>query len=113
MTAYDEAEKLFKAEHDDLGIANVLQGKGDLKLLQEDWGSAEEMYEQALPLYEQEKEPMGKCYTLAELQLCKKHLGDEDGRKKCLDELEQLLPKQSTDVQRYVRRKIELADSFK
>ena len=68
---------------------------------------------EARQLYEQEKEPMGKCYTLAELQLCKKHLGDEDGRKKCLDELEQLLPKQSTDVQRYVRRKIELADSLK
>ena len=113
MTAYDEAEKLFKAEHSNLGLANVLRGKGALKQLQDDWDGAEEIYEQALPLYEQEKEPMGKCITLAELQLCKKHLGNEDGRKKCLDELEQLLPKQSTDVQRYVRRKIELADSLK
>ena len=113
MNAYDEAEKLFKAEHSNLGLANVLQGKGNLKLLQDDWDGAEEIYEQALPLYEQEKDSMGKCYTLAELQLCKKHLGDEDGRKKCLDELEQLLPKQSTDVQRNVRRMIELADSLK
>ncbi len=113
MNAFDEAEKLFKAEHDDLGLANVLHGKGDLKQLQEDWGSAEEMYEQALPLYEQVKDSMGKCYTLAELQLCKKHLGDEDGRKKCLDELEQLLPKQPLNVQEYVTVFIELADSLK
>ena len=113
MTAYDEAEKLFKAVHDDLGIANVLQGKGDLKQLQEDWGSAEEMYEQALPLYEQVKYSTGKCYTLAEMQLCKKHCGDEDGRKKCLAELEALLPKQPPYVQRYVKRRIELADSLK
>ena len=109
---YDEAEKLYKAVHDDLGLANVLQCKGDLKLLQGDLEGAEKMYEQALPLYEQVRDSMGKCNTLAKLQLCKKALGDEEGRKECLAELKKLLPKQPQIVQRYAEDLIEFADSL-
>ena len=98
--------------HDDLGLANVLQCKGDLKLLQGDLEGAEKMYEQALPLYEQVRDSMGKCYTLAELQLCKKVLGDEEGRKECLAELKKLLPKQLQIVQRYAEDLIDRADSL-
>ena len=110
--AYDEAEKLYKAVHDDLGLANVLQCKGDLKHLQGDLEGAEKMYEQALPLYEQVRDSMGKCYTLAKLQLCKKVLGDEKGRKECLAELKKLLPKQPQIVQRYAEDLIDRADSL-
>ena len=110
--AYDEAEKLFRAVHDDLGLANVLQCKGDLKHLQGDLEGAEKMYEQALPLYEQVRDSMGKCYTLAKLQLCKKVLGDEKGRKECLAELKKLLPKQLQIVQRYAEDLIDRADSL-
>ena len=110
--ACDEAEKLFRAVHDDLGLANVLQCKGDLKHLQGDLEGAEKMYEQALPLYEQVRASMGKCYTLAKLQLCKKVLGDEKGRKECLAELKKLLPKQPQIVQRYAEDLIDRADSL-
>ena len=70
------------------------------------------MYEQALPLYEQVRDSMGKCYTLAKLQLCKKVLGDEKGRKECLAELKKLLPKQLQIVQRYAEDLIDRADSL-
>ena len=110
--AYDEAEKLYKSEQDNLGLANVLRCRGNLKSIQEDWKGAEEEYEKALPLYFQEQETMGASYTLADLQICKKHLGDDDGREKCLEMLSELLPKQPEPVQNYVKRRIEIADSL-
>ncbi|MEE0675016.1 MAG: hypothetical protein UCN61_04030, partial [Ruminococcus sp.] len=95
-----------------LGLANVLRGSGDLKSIQKDWSGAEKEYEQALPLYIKEQETMGASYTLANLQLCKKILGDDDGRKKCLEELEKLLPKQPEPVKEDIKKIIELADSI-
>ena len=112
LEAYNEAEKLYKSEQNNLGLANVLRGSGDLMSIQEDWKGAEEEYEKALPLYIQVQYTRGASYTLADLQLCKKILGDDEGRKKCLEELEKLLPKQPESVQMYVKRIIEIADSL-
>ncbi len=112
LKAYDEAEKLYKSEQDNLGLANVLKGKGNLKLIQKDWSGAEKEYEQALPLYIQVQDTMGASQTLARLQLCKKILGDDEGRKKCLEELEKLLPKQPEPVKEDIKKLIELSDSI-
>ena len=112
MEAYDEAENLYKSEQNNLGLANVLRGRGNLKLIQEDWSGAEKEYEKALPLYFQEQDTMGASYTLADLQLCKKNLGDDEGCKKCLEELEKLLPKQPEPVRKYAVIQILLADSL-
>lgn len=112
LETYDKTEELFKLMNNNLGLANVLRIKGNLKLLQNDWIGSEKLYEQALPLYIQEQETMGASYTLAELQLCKKHLGDDEGRKKCLEELRKLLPKQPERVKEDITELIELADSI-
>ena len=119
MEAYDEAENLYKSEQNNLGLANVLRGRGNLKLIQEDWSGAEKEYEKALPLYKKAlslythlQNTAGLSQTLAGLQLCKKHLGDDEGRKKCLEELEKLLPKQPEPVRKYAVIQILLADSL-
>ena len=112
LKAYDEAEKLYKSGQANIGLANVIAGKGDLKSIQEDWKGAEEEYEKALPLYFQEQDIMGASYTLAKLQFCKKILGDDEGREKCLEELEKLLPEQPEPVKENIKILIELADSI-
>lgn len=60
----------LKNEENDLGRANTLQALGDVCLKKTDFEQALGFYEEALPLYRSEQEPMGWAYTLAEIIRC-------------------------------------------
>ena len=92
MQAYDEAERLFKKEHDDLGLANVLQSRGDLLRNNKDISGAKVCYEKALKLYKQEQVLEYVGYMLWDLIVCCAQLDDDDGLETYLSELEQILP---------------------
>ncbi|MDL2322259.1 hypothetical protein LJC47_07960, partial [Desulfosarcina sp. OttesenSCG-928-B08] len=61
-------------EKSDLGRANALQALGDLLLKENDFKKALRFYEEALPLYRSQQEPMGCAYTLAEIIRCQHRL---------------------------------------
>ena len=92
LQAYDEAERLFKKEHDDLGLANVLLSRGDLLMENENIPGAKKCYEKALKLYKQEQVLEYVGYMLLVLILCCSHLNDENGLETYKSELEQILP---------------------
>ena len=87
--AYDEAEKLFRAVHDDLGLANVLKSRGDLLIRTGKPDKATDAYDEAEKLFRAVHDDLG----LANVLRCKgdlKHLqGDLEGAEKMY---EQALP---------------------
>ena len=109
LATYAEAERLYLAERDDLGRANVLHWRGDILQAREDWEGAGACYAAAVPLYRAEQDFVFLCYTLAELQLCLKRMGKEAEGRRILRELRTLLPGQPENVQNYVNWKIKQA----
>ncbi len=92
MKAYDEAERLFIKENDDLGLANVLFSRGDLLVCNEDISGAKKCYEEALHLYKKEQVLEFVGYTLCFLIVCCAQLDDDDGAETYKHELPQILP---------------------
>jgi len=64
---YHQAEALYKQEKDNLGLANVLHGIGDLEQQDDNHLLAAHHYLEALGLYEKIQPPIGKSYTMGEL----------------------------------------------
>ena len=65
--AYQQAEALYRQQHDNLGLANTLESRGDLFVRLRKVDQAEELYRQALLLYESIQEPYGMAITCASL----------------------------------------------
>ncbi|MBQ5562753.1 MAG: tetratricopeptide repeat protein, partial [Clostridia bacterium] len=59
LQAYDEAERLARQEHDDLGLANVLQSRGDLLRRTGNLEGALQAYNEAERLARQEHDDLG------------------------------------------------------
>ena len=106
LEAYGEAEELYQSEKANLGLANVLKSRGDLRQTEKEWDSAIASYEKALKLYIGEHDSMDVCYVLAELQFCEKRIGKESEALNHTQMLMELLPGQPEPVQKYCRRKI-------
>ena len=64
---YEVAEGLYRKERDDLGLANVLQSRGDLYQQAGRLEDALHAYGRALPLYKSERNVLGETLTLAKL----------------------------------------------
>ena len=67
---YVEAEGLYRRVGDDLGLANVLQSRGDLMQEKRDYSNAIDTYTKALELYMVVNYLTGTGYTLSELIYC-------------------------------------------
>ena len=68
--AYDRAESLYRKERDDLGLANVLQSRGDLLSCLDEVDGARELYDRAESLYIKERSQLG----LANVQKARERL---------------------------------------
>ena len=64
LSAYDEAEKLYRKEQDDLGLANTIQSRGDLLRRLGEVEKALSAYDEAEKLYRKEQADLGLANTL-------------------------------------------------
>ena len=103
LSAYAEAEKLYRKVQSDLGLANILQSRGDLFLRGDRYREALEQYRRACVLYRKESEPMGLGYALADQYRCLVHEGLHQEAVAVRRELEELLPRLTPDVQSYCK----------
>ena len=78
LQAYDEAERLYRKENVNLGLANVLLCRGDLKFYSGNTLAAKKYYEKSLPLYRQEQDVESVCETLSLIMVCCKLLDNEE-----------------------------------
>lgn len=79
LKLYQEVERLYRGEQEDLGLANVLQSIGDLKSRLGDVDGALEQYREAEKLYRCERDGLGLANVLQSMGNLKGHLGDTDG----------------------------------
>ena len=92
LQAYDEAERLYRKENVDLGLANVLSSKGDLLMNSKNVSDAKICYEKALDLYRDEQILEFVGYALFDLIICCAQLDDKNGLETYTRELQQILP---------------------
>ena len=90
FAAYEEAEKLYQAEHNNLGLANVLQSIGDLLSCTGDLKGALSAYEEAEKLYQAEHYNLGLANVLHSGGDLLSHTGDPEGALAALEEAEKL-----------------------
>ena len=64
LSAYDEAEKLYRKEQADLGLANTIQSRGDLLSRLGEVEKALSAYDEAEKLYRKEQDDLGLANTL-------------------------------------------------
>jgi len=102
LEGLDDAEKIYNKIHHLLGIANVMKVRGYLQLYNRNPFGAKKYYEKALQLYRQEQDVEEVFYTLSDMMICSKLMGDTNGFETYKNELIELLPKQPE----YVLKKI-------
>ena len=91
LKAFDEAERLYRKENVNLGLANVLLCRGDLKFYSGNTLAAKKYYEKSLPLYRQEQDVESVCETLSLIMVCCKLLDNEEKFETYKHELRELL----------------------
>ena len=91
MNAYDEAEKLFRAEHANLGLANVLQSRGDLLSRTGEFEIAINAYDEAEKLFRAAHETHGLANVLKSLGNLLLRIGKPDDAQRAFDDYKKLI----------------------
>ena len=90
LSAHEEAARLYLAEHNNLGLANVLQSRGDLLSLTGDLEGALSAYENAEKLYRAGHDNLGLANVLFSRGDLLSHIGDLEGALSDYEEAEKL-----------------------
>ena len=111
---YEEAERLYQDERDNLGLANALKSLGVLEM---GIGGdsvllAINHYRHALDLYEREREPMGRAYCLAELCLAHAKQGEMENALEYIKAAKGSLETAHENVAAYVQECISEAEEI-
>ena len=90
LKAYDEAEKLFKSEQTNLGLANVLLLRGNLLSRTGELEKALEAYDEAEELYKSEQDNLGLANVLRSRGDLLSRTGEPEKALEAYDEAEKL-----------------------
>ena len=96
--AYDEAEKLFRAVHDDLGLANVLRSRGDLLSLTGEPEKAMTAYDEAEKLFRAVHDDLGLANVLKSRGDLLRQTGEPEKATDAYDEAEKLFKAEHDDL---------------
>ena len=98
LSAYDEAEKLYRKQQDDLGLANTIQSRGDLLRWLGEVEKALSAYDEAEKLFRKEQNDLGLANTIKYRGNLLLRLGDLDKAQLAYDEAEKLYRKEQDDL---------------
>ena len=98
LKAYDEAEKLYKSEQNNLGLAHVLRSRGDLLKRTGELEKALEAYDEAEELFKSEQDNLGLANVLVSRGDLLSRTGELEKALEAYDEAEKLFKSEQTNL---------------